>query len=372
LAVTDSSSSSPGTVEICPEKQQLIGVKVTTVQKTAVTRTLRILGRVVPDETRIYKINAGTDGWVKRVLPVTTGSLVRKDDLLATFFAPEFFSALKAYLFALRSMDRFQQTGKEGKEQTEVADANIENYKNSLRNLGMSEHQLDDIMRTREGGNQVEIRAPQTGFVLTKNLTAGERFMRGTELYRIADLSHVWVLADLFENESRYFHPGIQATVVYSAGNKAFRARVSDTLPQFDAASRTLKVRLQVDNPGYILRPDMFVDVELPVRLPPALTVPADAVIDSGIRKTVFIDRGNGFFEPREVRTGQWLGDQVEITKGLKPGERIVVSGNFLIDSESRMQLAAAGMQQKAESERAKAPQARPEDHAGAEKPSTR
>jgi len=119
---------------------------------------------------------------------------------------------------------------------------------------------------------------------------------------------------------------------------------VSTVLPQFDATSRTLKVRLELDNPGYTLRPDMFVDVEFPVTLPSTLTVPADAVFDSGLKKTVFVDRGEGFFEPREVETGWRAGNRVEIVKGLKPGERIVISGNFLIDSESRLEMAAAGM----------------------------
>ena len=123
-----------------------------------------------------------------------------------------------------------------------------------------------------------------------------------------------------------------------------FRGTVSDVPPVFDPGSRTLKVRLEAENPGEILRPDMFVDVELPINLPPAISVPADAVLDSGFKKTVFVDDGGGFFEPREVETGWRIGNRVEIVKGLKLGERIVISGNFLIDSESRLELAAAGM----------------------------
>jgi Cu(I)/Ag(I) efflux system membrane fusion protein len=132
-------------------------------------------------------------------------------------------------------------------------------------------------------------------------------------------------------------------------------AMVSNVLPQFDAASRTLKVRLEMENPGYLLKPDMFVDVEFPVQLPAAITVPVDAVIDSGLRNTVFVDRGNGFFEPRQLETGWRLGGQIEVTRGLMEGERIVVSGTFLIDSESRMKAAAAGMQ--AAAQVAQAPQ---------------
>ena len=132
--------------------------------------------------------------------------------------------------------------------------------------------------------------------------------------------------------------------------------RVLNVPPQFDPASRTLKVRLEADNPGYALRPDMFVDVEFPIQLPPAITVPVDAVLDSGLRKTVFVDRDNGFFEPRKVETGWRFGDRVEIVKGLMPGERIVTSGTFLLDSESRMKMAAAGMSKSTEARSAKDP----------------
>jgi RND family efflux transporter MFP subunit len=334
-----------GTVNVSAEQQQLTGVKIATAEKAPYGHTMRVLGRVVIDETRIYRINSATDGWVKRVLPVTTGSLVGKDELLATFYSPEFFPAIRAYLYGLRSLERFESSGKETQGQIELTNATNDNYRISLTNLGMSDHQLDEIMRTHQGTDQIEIRAPETGFVIARNLSLGQRFEKGTELYRIADMSHVWVLADIFENESEYFRPGLIARVILPTQKKSFRARVSNTLPQFDANSRTLKIRLEVDNPGFLLKPDMFVDVELPVTHSPAITVPVDAVLYSGLKKTVYIDLGNGFFEPRNVDTGWRFGNRVEIVKGLVPGERIVVSGNFLIDSESRMRATTAGMQ---------------------------
>jgi Cu(I)/Ag(I) efflux system membrane fusion protein len=208
----------------------------------------------------------------------------------------------------------------------------------------MTEHQLDEIRRTRQSPETVEIRAPEAGFILVRNLTLGQRFERGTELYRIADLSKVWILADVFEYEAQYLEVGKSVQGSLPNQKKTFQAKVSNVLPQFDEATRTLKVRLEADNPNYALRPNMFVDIELPVSLPPAVTVPADAVLDSGLKKTVFIDKGSGLFEPREVETGWRLGNRVEITRGLEPGERIVISGTFLIDSESRMELAATGM----------------------------
>jgi RND family efflux transporter MFP subunit len=329
---------------VSPEKQQLIGVKVATVEKAPWTPTLRVLGRVAPDENRVYRIISATDGWVKKILPVTTGSLVKEDELLATFFSPEFFSGIKAYLFGLRSLDRFEASRKETKEQIEQTGANIENYRNALRNLGMTEHQLDEIMRTRQGADNIEVRAPAAGFILARNLSPGQRFEKGTELFRIADLSKVWILADMFENEAQYLPQGKSAKVSLPHQKKIFQAKVSGVLPQFDEATRTLKVRLEADNPDYTLRPNMFVDIELPISLPPAIAVPADAVLDSGLKKTVFVDHGKGSFEAREVETGWRIGNRVEIIKGLNPGEQVVLSGNFLIDSETRLELAAAGM----------------------------
>jgi len=154
----------------------------------------------------------------------------------------------------------------------------------------------------------------------------------------------VWILVDTFESEAQYLRPGVTAKVIHHHLKKTFQAKVSADLPQFDPSTRTLKVRLEAENPGFVMRPDMFVDVELPITLPPTITVPSDAILDSGIKKIVFIDQGNGLFEPREVETGWRIGNKVQITKGLEPGERIVTSGTFLIDSESKLELAAQGM----------------------------
>jgi RND family efflux transporter MFP subunit len=208
----------------------------------------------------------------------------------------------------------------------------------------MSEHQIKELAQTKQMTDKVFIMAPVTGFIIARNVSPGQRFDKGAEWYRIADLSRVWVLADLFRNEAEHVRPGMKVRVTIPETRKTLNAMVSNVLPQFDAASRALNVRLELDNPGYTLRPDMFVDVEFPVTLPSALTVPADAVLDSGLRKTVFVDRGNGLFEPRDVETGWRFSNRIEITKGLKAGEKIVVSGTFLIDSESKLELAAQGM----------------------------
>jgi Cu(I)/Ag(I) efflux system membrane fusion protein len=340
----DVSSSVPGSVQVSPEKQQLMGVRLASVAKVSESHTLRVLGRVAPDETRIYRINAAVDGWIREAYSNTTGSIVKKDQILASFYNPEFLSAQQAFIFSLGSKDRFQKNVKETSQQLSSTDRNVKQYRDSLRNIGMSDVQIEEIAETRAYTESIQIRSPAAGFVTVRNVTTGLRFEKGTELYRIVDLSRVWILADLFENEAQYFQPGRTVKVTLPQQKKTFTAKVSHVLPQFDPATRTLKVRLEADNPGYTLRPDMFVDVEIPVTFPPAVTVPAGAILDAGLRKTVFVDRGNGIFEPRLVETGWRFGDRVEIKSGLKPGERIVVSGNFLIDSESKMELAAAGM----------------------------
>ena len=338
---------STGTVKVTSSRQQIMGIRIGTAEKKPVTHKLRILGRVAADETRIYRINASVNGWITEAFPNATGSFVKKDETLATFSSQEFLSVGQSLFIALSSQERAQITGGETqpqKDQITRFSVAVRQSRNALRNLGMGDLQIEEMIRTHQIVDTVNITSPGDGFILIRNVSKDQRFDRGTELYRIADLSRVWILTDTFENEAQYLQPGKIVTVSISNLKKTFRAKVSNALPQFDANTRTLKVRLEADNPGYILKPDMFVDVELPVTFPPAVTVPADAVLDSGLKKTVFVDLGNGFFEPREVETGWRLGNRVEIVRGLEPGERIVTSSNFLIDSESRMELAAAGM----------------------------
>jgi multidrug efflux pump subunit AcrA (membrane-fusion protein)/YHS domain-containing protein len=157
------------------------------------------------------------------------------------------------------------------------------------------------------------------------------------EFYRIADLSKVWIVAEIFGSEARDFRSGTMARVTLPDQGKAFSALVSNTLPQVDPVTRTFKLRLEADNPAFALRPDMFVNVELPVRVAPGLTVPLDALIDSGREQRVFVERSKGMFEPRQVETGRRFADRVEIVRGLAEGERVVTAGTFLVDSESRL-----------------------------------
>jgi len=340
-----STSFSPGAMKISPEKQQLIGVQVSPVERTSGTHSLRLFGRVAPDEARVYKLNAGGEGFIREVSPVTTGSRVGKGQALASFSAPDFVTSIQAYILALNAADRVTDTNN-------AAASNLRQRVEKLQNLGMSDLQIEEIRQTREIPVAIRIVAPADGIVLARNVSPGQKFERGAEWYRIADLGRVWILADIFENEAHYLRPRVRAQVSLPNQRKTLPARVTEVLPQFDAATRTLKVRLEADNPRYVLRPEMFVDVELPITFAPTIAVPVDAVIDSGLKKTVFVERGDGVFEARRVETGWRFGDSVEIVEGLAPGERIVTSGTFLLDSESRMKSASAGASGRAQAPR--------------------
>jgi Cu(I)/Ag(I) efflux system membrane fusion protein len=334
----------PGTVTVDARKRQLIGIRVGPVEKAPFTFTLRVLGRVTADETRLYVVNAATTGWVVRIEPATPGSVVSQDEILAAFYAPELLGAQQAFLYAVNTLELLKDQPQTQDRQFQTVEVSVAQARDQLTNLGMGPRQIEELARTKERFQQVDMVSPTTGVVLSRNIYPGLKFVQGQEFFRIADLRRVWILADVFEGEDKYLRPGQKADVTLASQKLTFAATVSRILPLFDAGSRTLKVRLEADNPGYALRPDMFVDVEFPVESPAALAVPADAILDSGLRQTVFVEREEGVFEPREVRTGLRRGGRVEITAGLSPGERIALSGTFLIDSESRMDLAAAGL----------------------------
>jgi RND family efflux transporter MFP subunit len=332
-------------VKIDDRKQQLGGVRISPVEKASGEYALRLFGRVAPDEARTYRLNAGIEGYIQEVSAVTTGSQVKKGQLLATFSAPGSAMTIQTYLVNLGAEDEYKKSAAENSVDAENlpnVNAGILQRRQQMQNMGMSNLQIEEIKRTRRYPEVINIVAPADGLVLSRNVSPGLKFDRGAEWYRIADLSKVWVMADVFERDAKYVRPGQIARVTLAAGGAAMSARVGDVLPQFDPNSRTYKVRLEMDNPGLALRPDVFVDVQLLITLPEAIAVPVEAVLDSGLKKTVYVDRGEGIFEPRQVETGRSFDGRVQILAGLKAGERIVTSGNFLLDSESQMKQAAA------------------------------
>jgi YHS domain-containing protein len=325
-------------------RQQLIGVRTDEVRRDPSSHVLRVPGRITVDDQRLYRIIAAVDGWILDLGENTVGRFVRKDQRLASYYTRDLQYNERLFLLSIPANEPVPTQTKDFSQASirTAGSANPQFPVDSLRSLGMSDLQIEEIHKTRTAAPHINIYSPVTGFVLARNVSPRQRFDKGNELYRIADISRVWVMTDIFEKDRAFLKPGAQATVFYQG--QRLRARMSDALPQFDAQSRTLKTRFELDNPGNLLQPDMFVDVEIDVEMPPVMTVPADAVFDSGVRKTVFVDRGNGNFEARRVDIGWRLGDRVEIVEGLMEGERIVASASFLLDSESRMKTAAAGL----------------------------
>lgn len=331
-----SPSLPPGTVHISPEKQQLIGVKFAVVEAAAATHRFRAAGKVAVDETRIAKVQTKIDGWIDQVFVDFTGKPVRKGQPLLTLYSPEMLATQQEYLLALRSRDVLAQSPLAGARRQ--ADSLVEAARKRLELWDLSADQIAEITRTAQPIRNITLYSPLSGFVTARNAFPNQRVTPETELYTIVDLSRVWIWADVFENEAALVRPGMPAEInLPFAGARPRAARVSYIQPEVDPATRTLKVRLEASNPSLELKPEMFVSVDFEVVLPKRLAVPADAVLDSGRRKIVFVDRGNGLFEPRQVDTGERFGDRIEILRGLEAGERVVTAGNFLLDSESQL-----------------------------------
>ena len=340
----------PGAVAIDPASQRLVGIRVATAEKTSGTHSVRFLGRVVPEDTRTYRINAGMDGFVRETFDDSVGEFVKKDQKLATSYVAETLSVASGFLAASAGMPG--AVGKDGNRTvpypgvvSKQGVSSIQGYTDRLRNLGLSEVQIREMAENHQLPETVDIVSPADGFILARNISAGQHFERAAEFYRIAVLSQVWIVADVFGADAQDIRPGAVARVTLRDQRGSFTARVSNALPQVDPETRVLKLRLEASNPGFALRPDMFVDVELPLSGSPGLIVPQDAVIDSGQEQRVFVERSAGVFEPRRVQIGWRSGDRVEIVHGLTEGDRVVVEGTFLVDSESRLKSSAAPRQ---------------------------
>lgn len=330
LASTDS-------LTIDPAAQKIYGIQLAAVENASGTRNLRVFGKVAADETRIFKVTVGADGYVKSTDGDAIGNHVKKDQKLAVIYSPDFLPVEGGFL----SANERTPGGLKETPATAQNAASAQARADRLRNLGMSDVQIEEMTSTRKIPEDVYIVSPTDGFILTRTISPGLRFEREKELYSVADLSHVWILAQVFGKDAEKFHPGTVAKVTLPDTGETFSATVANVLPEVDSATRALKVRLVANNPGFKLRPDMFVNVDLPVSIPSGLSVPADAIVDSGLAKQVFVETTPGHFEKREVEIGWRFDDRVQIVKGLSAGEKVVSSGTFLVDSESRLQAAA-------------------------------
>jgi len=302
-----------------------------------------LVGKVAIDETRIGHVHTKVEGWIDQVFVDFTGKLVKKGQPMLTIYSPDMLASQRELLLAAKAKTIMQNSAlPSGFDQSESL---LQATRRRLELWDLSDAQIGQVLRTGEPIKNITVYSPMTGYITDRKAFPQVKVMPDTDLYTIVDLSRVWVMADVFEYEAPNIHVGETARVSLQAlPGKSFSARIDYLQPEVDPMTRTLKVRLNMENPGLMLKPDMYADVEFRVNTPSKLTVPADAVLNAGERQTVFVDRGNGYFEPRQVKIGEREGDRIQILSGLTQGERIVTSGNFLIDSESQMKAAASGM----------------------------
>jgi membrane fusion protein, copper/silver efflux system len=330
-------------VAIDGRSQQIAGIQVAEVKKGGTARIAHVVGRVAPEDIRTFSVNSGVDGFIRETFSDSVGTFVKKDQKIASYYSPDFLSAASGFIAATERVpgtigqDGARFTPNWGGTIAKESVRSISGYTDHLRNLGMSDAQIQHIAESRELPDSIEVRSPADGFILSRNITAGMHFDHVMEFYKIADLSKVWVEAEVSEADAQSLRPGSMAQVMVQGSGRKFSGRVTDSLPQSEAGGDTTKVRLELDNPSYALRPDMVVAVDLPLGASTAVTLPMDALVYSGDRTRVYVERGQGKFEARDVQAGSRLGDQVEILHGIAPGDRIVVAGTFLVDSENRL-----------------------------------
>jgi len=333
----------PGTVQISPERQQLIGVRFGTVEKRPLQKVIRTVGRIDYDEKRIGIVSPKISGWIEELYVDFTGRFVRKGEPLLTIYSPELVSTQEEYLLALKAKQDWSKSP--FSEVAEGGNLLAESARRRLKLWDISDAQIKALEESREPKKTLTLYSPFTGHVLEKMVNKGRFVDAGMALFKIADLSVVWLIADIYESELSAIRVGQQAAIQMSYyPGETFTGKAIYIFPYMDAQTRTAKVRYEFANPHGKLKPEMFANVEITVRLGDKLAVPESAVIDTGVRKVVVVDRGSGYFEPREVRLGARAGDVFEVLDGLKAGERVVTSANFLIDSESKLKEAIGGM----------------------------
>ncbi len=340
LPVYDGDEPDDGSVKISLAKVQKLGVRIEPAQIRPLTRTIRAVGTVQLDERGLYSVSTKFEGWIEKLHVSTTGETVHRGEPLMEVYAPELVAVQEEYILAFRSQQMLAGASPDTKESaSQLANAALER----LRTWGIPEDQIKRLQQTATVRRTLTLRAPANGVVMEKMAVEGQRFMPGELLYRIADLSTVWLIADVFEQDLAAIHEGTMATVKVAAyPGVAFSGKVAFIYPTVAKDTRTAKIRIVIANPGGRLKTDMFANVEVaaPVAGASVIAVPDSALLDSGTRQAVLIDRGGGRFEPREVKVGAKADGFYEITQGLSGGENVVVGANFLIDAESDIKAA--------------------------------
>jgi RND family efflux transporter MFP subunit len=327
-------------IQLTPQRMQSIGVKFGTVAYKNVSDEIRVTGNVEADETRISSIQVRFPGWIRKVYVDATYRYVHKGQPLFTIYSPDLVATEQEYLLARQNQQQLNSSTVAGVSSGATSLANA--ARERLAQWEVPQEEIAKLESTSKVITDLTFNAPASGYITEKNVLPNMYVQPDTKLYTVADLSTVWVNAQVFQPDVGKIKPGDPAQVtVDSYPGKTFSGRVDQILPQVDANTRTVRVRLVLSNSELKLKPGMYVNVVMKVSLGRQLVVPASAVLQSGTRQVVFVNHGDGNLEPREVMTGARVGDDFIVTKGLKPHDSIVTSANFLIDSESQLQAAS-------------------------------
>lgn len=366
------SKDSPGAIRISPEKIQKTGVKSVPVARRDITRVIRTVGRVEPAEDLTQVVTAKVSGWIEKLYVDRTDAMVKKGDRLLELYSPELVSAQEEYLIALEGLERVKDSP--FAETVTGAKALVEASRQKLKYLDISDDQIERLAKLKTISRTLTIRSPATGSVTEKMAIEGKRIEPGEPLARIVDHGKVWVYGEVYEYEMPYIKTGQKAALTPSYSPSKARSATIEHIythlgsiryssEEASAESRTAKVRFSLDNPGHDLKLGMYMNIEIAiVAARGALSVPDSAVMDTGTRKLVIIDRKDGTFEPREITTGSQGEGTWEVRRGLKEGDFVVTSANFLIDSESNLRAALSSMG-KERAEKPEAQETRPAEH---------
>src|SRR4030042_3061998 len=321
-------------VKISPERQQLIGIKTAPVRSQPIHKLIKAGGRVDFAEPNISIVNLKFDGWIEKLYLNSTGRAVRRSEPLFDIYSPELVSAQQEYLIALKA------------DATLGGAASIlKSAREKLRLWDIPDSQVEDLGRTGEFKKTVTVYSPGSGIVIEKNVVQGQKIMSGENLFKIADLSRVWILGEVYEYELPFIKTGQEAKVSLSYyPGESFTGKIIYIYPYLKPETRTNQVRIEAANPGLKLKPEMFANLEIHVDYGTRLTAPAAAALAAGATKIVFVAKGGGSFEPREGKLGVRGEDMYEVLGGLSDGENVVTSANFLIDSESSLKAALSRM----------------------------
>ena len=356
------------TIFIDPQRQQLIGVRSEPAAMRPLVKEIRAVGKVAYNETNVTHIHTKISGYIEQVFVDYMGKVVKAGDPLFTIYSPDLVATQEEYLLSLRAQSQFAVSSFSG-----VAARNnslLEAARRRLELWDITPAQIRDIEREGRARRDLTIYSPVSGVVTERAAYHHGRFVNPEmDLYTIVDLSTVWINGEVYEYELPFVKTGLNAEIEFpynggphgdgphGAGRMTLRGKVTFVYPYLEEKTRTAKIRFAFTNPNFILKPDMFVNVKLKINLGNKLVVPEDAVLDTGTEQYVFVDKGNGYFEPRAVKLGPEAGGYYAIESGLKAGERVVTAANFIIDSESRLKGAFANMGKPGEGAKGPAPQ---------------